>query len=82
MDLEEKVKHKSSQLLLQNSILQQRLCAKVNTSEFGSFLITFIVAPFIVGAVAQGALGCKDKSSASRRLTRAALPVWRLWSLL
>lgn len=82
MDLEEKVKHKSNQLLLQNSILQQRLCAKVNTSEFGSFLITFIVAPFIVGAVAQSALGSKDKNSASHRFTRAALPVWRLWSLL
>ena len=80
MDLKVKIKQKNERLLLQNAILQQRLCARVNTPAFSSYLIAFIAAPFIVGVFAQGALGAKG--SMSNRLYRAVLPGWRVWSLL
>jgi hypothetical protein len=72
MDLKAKVKLKSDQLSLQNANLQQHLCARVNTPEFSSFFISFVVAPFVVGAVMRIALGPKD--STAYRLYRAILP--------
>jgi hypothetical protein len=81
MDLTAKVKQKNDQLLLQNVILQQHLCARVNNPKISSFLITFIIAPVIVGVVAQRVLGSEDKKSASHRLYRAVLPGWQFWSL-
>jgi ACR3 family arsenite efflux pump ArsB len=79
MDLKAVIKKKNEQLSLQNSLLQQHLCARVNAPEFGSFLLTFIVAPFIVGVITRRAIGSKD--SASHRLYRAILPGWQFWSL-
>lgn len=79
MDLRAEIKQKNEQLLLQNAILQQSLCVRVNTPQFSSFLLTFVVGPLIVGAVAQRTLG--SKSSASHRLYRAILPGWQIWSL-
>jgi hypothetical protein len=81
MDLEAAVKQKSDQLLLQNAILQQRLCARVNNPKISSFLITFIVAPFGIGAVAQRVLGSKDNMSTSRRVFSAVFPGLQFWSL-
>lgn len=78
MDLIADAKQKNDQLLLQNVVLQQHLCASVNTSEFRSFLITFAIAPFIVGAAAQ--LAITSKGSLSHQLYRAILPCLRFWS--
>jgi hypothetical protein len=50
MNLEALVKHKSDQLLLKRAALQQSLHARINTRYFSSFFITFVIAPFIVGA--------------------------------
>lgn len=72
MDLKAKVKLKSDQLSFRNAILQQHLCARVNTTQFNSFFITFVVAPFVAGAVMRIALGPKD--SRAYRLYRAILP--------
>jgi len=79
MDLKAEIRQKNDQLLMQNSILQQHLCARVNAPQIRSFLLTFVVAPLIVGAIAQRAVG--SKSSASHRLYRAILPGWQFWSL-
>ncbi len=80
MDLIAAVKQKNDQLLVQNILLQQHLRTRVNTPQFRSFLTTFIVAPFIVGAVAQFALG--SKPSVSRHLFRAVLPGLTFWPLV
>lgn len=79
MDLKAQVKQKNEQLLLQNAILQKSLRARVNAPGLSSFLLTFIVAPFVFGAIAQLGLGSKD--SVSHRLYRAVLPRWMLWPL-
>lgn len=79
MDLIAEAKLKSDQLSLQNAVLQQHLCARVKASELSSFLITFIAAPFIVGAAAQLVLGAN--SAVSHRLYRALLPGLRFWPL-
>lgn len=79
MDLIAEVKQKNDQLLLQNAVLQQHLCTRINTSTFSSFLITFTVAPFIVGATTQFVLGAN--SLISHQLRRAALSSLRLWPL-
>jgi hypothetical protein len=71
MDLITRVKQKNDQLLLRNVVLQQCLCARINTSKFCSFLITFTVTPFIIGAVTQ--LTLETNSSMSYLLRRAAL---------
>ena len=80
MDLMARVKQKNDQVSLQNVLLQQHLCARVNTSEFSSFLITFTVAPFIIGAVVQRTFS--PKTSARHRFWHFALPGLRLWSLI
>lgn len=77
MDLIAEAKQKNNHLLSQNAVLQQHLRAKVNAPEFSSFLITFTVAPFIVGVVAQLALA--PKGSMLHRLYRVALPGLRFW---
>lgn len=77
MDLIAVVKQKNDQLLVQNILLQQHLCTRVSTPQFRSFLTTFIIAPFIVGAVAQFALG--HKPTMSRHLVRAILPGFKFW---
>jgi hypothetical protein len=79
MHLVTEVKQKNDRLLLQNAIFQRNLSARVNTPGLSSFLLTFIVAPFVVGAVAQ--LGLGSKNSVSHRLYRAVLPRWMLWPL-
>jgi hypothetical protein len=80
MNLMAKVKQKNNQLLLRSAALEQQLQARVNNPEFGSFLITFIAAPFIVGAVTHYALG--SSGVAPRKLYRIALPGLKLWSFL
>lgn len=77
MDLVAVVKQKNDQLLVQNIILQQHLCSRVNTPQFRSFVTTFIIAPFIVGVVARFAL--EPKPSMSRHLVRALLPGLTIW---
>lgn len=78
MDLITEVKQKNDLLLLRNTVLQQSLCARINTSKFSSFLITFAIAPFIIGAVAQ--LGLGANSSLLHQLRCAALSGFRFWS--
>lgn len=78
MDLVTVVKQKNDQLLVQNILLQQYLRSQVSTPQFGSFLTTFIVAPFIVGAVTRFALG--PKPSISRHLAIAILPRLKFWA--
>ena len=51
MKLIAEIKQKNDQLLLQRAELQQQLHARLNAPEFTSFLITFAVAPFIIGAI-------------------------------
>lgn len=80
MNLKAKVKQKNNQLMLRNVALEEQLYARVNAPEFGSFLVTFIAAPLIFGAIAHHALG--SRKSAPPKLYRAALAGWRLWSLL
>ncbi|HSX50308.1 MAG TPA: hypothetical protein VLF09_05095 [Cellvibrio sp.] len=79
MNLMTEVKQKNKQLLLRDAALEQKLSARVNTPAIGSFLVTFIAAPFIIGAMAHCVLG--SNRAASRRLYRLALPGLRLWSL-
>lgn len=79
MNLMAEVKLKNSQLLLRNAAFEQQLQARVNAPRIGSFLITFIVAPFIVGAVAHCALG--SNRGLPHKFYRVALPGLRLWSL-
>lgn len=80
MDLMAEAKQKNDQLFLKNAVLQQHLCARVNAPKSSSFLITFILAPLIVGAVAQLALGAKQ--SVSHPLYRVVLSGLRFWPLL
>jgi hypothetical protein len=78
MDLIAEIKRKNDQLLLQNTVLQQCWCARINTSKISSFLITFAIAPFIAGAVTQLVLGAKILMS--HQLYRVALSGLRFWS--
>jgi hypothetical protein len=77
MDLIKEMKQKNERLLLQNALLQQHLCERVNAPQFRSFLTTFIVAPFVVGVAARFALG--SNGAVFRHLFRAALPCLRFW---
>lgn len=77
MDLIAEAKQKNDQLLLQNAVLQQYLCARVNNREFRSFLITFTLAPFIVGALTQFA--ASSKGSMLYKLYPSVLPWLQLW---
>jgi hypothetical protein len=79
MNLLAKVQQKNNQLLLRNAELEQQLCARVNNPDIGSFLVTFIAAPFIIGVMAHRVLG--SDGAATRKLYRIALPGLRLWSL-
>ncbi len=78
MDLIAEIKRKNDQLLLQNTVLKQCWCARINTSKFSSFLITFAIAPFIAGAVTQLVLGTKFLMS--HQLYRVASSGLRFWS--
>lgn len=53
MDLVTQVELKNSQLLLKRIELQQGLDARAHTPYFKSFLITFVVAPFVLGVIAR-----------------------------
>jgi len=77
MDLIAEIKQKNDQLLLQNAVLQQYLRARINTPKFSSFLITFTLAPFIVGAAARFIL--KVNSPGLHQLRRVALSGLRFW---
>lgn len=77
MDLIAEIKQKNDQLLLKNAVLQQYLCARINTPTFSSFLITFTLAPFIVGAATQ--LILEANSPISHQLRRVALSGLRFW---
>lgn len=79
MDLIAELKQKNDQLLLKNAVLQQCLCTRINKPECSSFLITFTVAPFIVGVITQLVLGAN--SSMSHQLRSAALSGLRFWPL-
>lgn len=78
MELMAEIKQKNDQLLLQNAVLQQCWCARINTSKFSSFLITFAIAPFIAGVVTQ--LGLGANSYMSHQLYCVALSGLRFWS--
>lgn len=67
MDLIAEVTQKNDQLLLQHAKLLEYFCTRINTPKFGSFLITFTVAPFIVGAVIQLGLGANGLISRQLR---------------
>ena len=78
MDLKAKIKQKSDRLVVQNALLQQQISKYVEATQFRSFLTTFILAPFVVGAITNVALG--SKGTLSRQLCRTALlPGLRLW---
>ena len=76
MNLKAEVELKNNQLILRNAALEQQLRARTRTSDFGSLLVTFVAAPFIVGLAAQRVLG-SDRSE-----SRKFLPGWGLLSLL
>ncbi|WP_331343848.1 hypothetical protein [Cellvibrio sp. UBA7661] len=52
MKLITEIKQKNDRLLLQRAELQKQLHIRLNVPVFTSFIITFAVAPFIIGAVA------------------------------
>lgn len=77
MDLIAEAKQNNEQLLLQNASLQQLLCKRGSAPAFSSYLVTFILTPFIVGAAAQVTLSSKGPTS--NWLHLAALPWLRFW---
>lgn len=79
MRLTVRIKQKREQLLLQNAKLQNQLHTRINSPGFNSFLVTFVIGPFFVGAIARFAV--VPKRSIHEQLYRAALPALRLWSL-
>jgi hypothetical protein len=79
MDLATKVKLKNSELLVQGAALQQRIEARVDVPGFRSFLVTFVVAPFLVGAAIRLLPG--DTGITARHLIRIIFPELRLWTL-
>jgi hypothetical protein len=79
MSLTAEVKQKNNQLLLQCTALQQQLDVRINTPEFSSFLVTFAIAPFLVGVVT--GLSHAPKGTLAHQLYRIAFPGLRLWSL-
>ncbi|MEN0036894.1 MAG: hypothetical protein AAGC78_07485 [Cellvibrio sp.] len=79
MDLATRVKLKNSELLVQGLALQQQIEARVEVPGFRSFLVTFIVAPFIMGAAIRllpGNTGMK-----ARYVLRIIFPELRRWTL-
>lgn len=80
MDLTTEVKKKNNQLTLQTVELQRHLCERVNYPRFRSFLTTFVVAPFMVGAASRLLLGAKGV--VPHHFPRAALLGLKLWPLL
>lgn len=80
MDLSAVVKQKNDHLLVQNMLLQQHLCSRFNIPQFRSFMATFVVAPFVLGAAAQLVLG--SKSSMSRHVLQIVLPTSKFWPFL
>lgn len=79
MSLAAEVKQKNNQLLLRHAVLQQQLTVRAKTPKFSSFLITFAIAPFIVGVVAGFSL--TPKGTLPNQLCRIAIPGLRLWPL-
>lgn len=80
MSLVAEIKKKNDQLSLQNAAFQQHVGAMVNSPQFNSFLLTFVIAPFIVGVVAKRVLGAR--SAVAAQVFRSALLGWRLRSRL
>lgn len=72
MNLAAEVKQKNDHLLLQGIELQRQLHLTLNKPAFSSFLITFVLAPLLVGAVA--GVAAAPKGSRARQLVRIALP--------
>lgn len=79
MDLATRVKLKNSELLVQAVSLQQQLGARVDATGFRSFLITFVVAPFVIGAAIRLLPG--DTGIMTRQFFRIIFPELRLWTL-
>ena len=77
MDLLTEIKQTNDRLLVQNALLQQQISNRIQSPQFGSFLLTFVVTPFIVGAAANLSLG--SKGAVTRQLCLAVLPGLRLW---
>ncbi len=77
MGLVAEVKQKNDQLRLQGILLQQHLRERVNTPEFSSFLVTFAVAPFLVGLITRLSPG--SRGFISHYLYRTAIPALKLW---
>lgn len=79
MDLASRVKLKNNELLLHGVLLQQQIGARVETTKFRSFLITFVITPFVIGAAIRLLPG--ESGMITRQLWRVAFPELRLWSL-
>lgn len=76
MGLVAEVKQKNDQLRLQGILLQQHLRERVNAPEFSSFLVTFVVAPFLVGIIARLSPG--SRSFVSHHLFHTVIPALKL----
>jgi hypothetical protein len=79
MDLATRVKLKNSELVVQGIALQQQIEARVETPGFRSFLVTFVVAPFVLGAAIRLLPG--NAGITARHLIRIIFPELRLWTL-
>jgi hypothetical protein len=80
MDLASKVKLKNSELMVQGIALQHKIGVRVDTTRFRSFLVTFVITPFVVGAAIRLLPG--ETGIIGRQLWRIVFPELRLWSLL
>lgn len=66
------IKQKNEELRLKNSEIQQRLHERKTTPECRSFLVTFVFAPLVVGAVVRLVFG--EKWNYSQHLARTIFP--------
>lgn len=80
MSLTLSIKQKNEELLLKKSVIQETLSERLSVPECSSFLITFALAPFVVGA-AISLLGRGTKHGFSRFLGLAFVPGLR-WNSL
>lgn len=76
MNLSAEVKCKSEQLSLQSIELQRHLNLRLNSPRFSSFLITFTLAPLLLGVIV--AASCAPKGTLAYRLWRIIIPGVRL----
>ena len=75
MDLMAEVKRKNRQLLLRRAQLQMSFRVRANTPYFNSFVVTFIVAPFLMGAATH--LATTPMGALYLPVCRKLLLLWR-----